>query len=90
MISEDFDLLFKYNGLNVLTTLFILLLEKFISRYTFLDSCPTGAPIKSSLSVCLSLSQFVIFLQVISFSDFLHDDRYLEYLKTDKALKKDP
>ena len=39
------------------------------------------------LSVCLSVRQFGDFLRdcLIVFSDFWHDDRSLEYLKTDRA-----
>ena len=49
-------------------------------------------PIKFMLSVCLSVflsvCQLGIFLRNSSFdfSDFLHDGRYLEYLKTDRNL----
>ena len=40
------------------------------------------------LSICLSVLQFRIFLRNSSlvFSDFLNNDRWLEYLKTDRAL----
>ena len=62
------------------------------SLETFLDPCPSEGPIKSPLSGCLfvrlSVRQFGVFLgnYPIVFSDFQHDRRQLEYLKTDRAL----
>ena len=57
-----------------------------------LDPRPAEGPVKSPLSVCLSVCpsvrQFGIFLRdgSLVFTDSWHDGKYLEYLKTDRAL----
>ena len=53
-----------------------------------LDPRPTDSPIKSPFSISLFVRQFGVFLRngSLVFSDFLRDDRLLEYLKTDRAL----
>ena len=47
------------------------------AAFSFLDPRPTEGPIKSPLSICLSLCQFGIFLrnESLFFSIFVHDDR---------------
>ena len=59
------------------------------SKAWLLDPRPKKGPIKSLLSVCLSLRPSVqSFSQIwlIILSDFWHNGRKLEYLKTDKVL----
>ena len=55
-----------------------------------LDPCTMKGPIKSPFSVCPAVHQFGVFLRSGSLvlSNFLHNGRYLEYLKTDRKIKK--
>ena len=62
--------------------------KKQLHAHLIIGSSRMEGPLKSPLSVCLSIYQFGIFLRngSLVFSDFWQDGRYLAYLKTDRAL----
>ena len=75
-------------GLNFGRTIYVQFVRQEIFCPPSYGGCYKITVVSVRLSVRLSVCQFGIFLRngSLVFPNFLHDARYLEYLKTDRAL----